>query len=63
MASLVRPRYACETSQTQFSKTLELLGKQTAKEYQNIAVVRAEKFLQVGHVKSTVQYLSHLAFV
>ena len=45
---------------TQFSKTLELLGKQTAKEYQNIAVVRAKKFLQVGHVKSTVQYLSHL---
>ena len=32
---------------TQFSKALELLEKLTAKEYQKIAVVRAEKFLQV----------------
>ena len=32
---------------TQFSKALELLEKQTAKKYHQIAVVRAEEFLQV----------------
>ena len=32
---------------TQINKALELLGKQTAKEYHKIAVERAEEFLQV----------------
>ena len=32
---------------TQFNKVLELLEKQTAKEYHKIAVVRVKEFLQV----------------
>ena len=47
MALLVRPRYAVKYPLTQFSKTLELLQKQTANEYHKIAVVGAEEFLKV----------------
>ena len=46
MASLVRPRCACETPTGTVSKVLELLEKQTAKEYHKIAVERAEEFIQ-----------------
>ena len=44
---------------TQFSKALELLEKQTAKEYHKIAVVWAEEFLQVmrGQQYNIYQYL------
>ena len=38
---------------TLLSKALELLEKQTAKEYHRIEVVRTEEFLYVMKVKST----------